>query len=250
MTRMTSCWALVALMVLTGCSMAAGSTAIHDTPSTGVWLTADSRAERGHSHPYHMVPEAMAKVLTGIQVEERDTLTGTGLLGSRHARPAFTQAEIERLGPHLIEALRKASPKDMATFYMVVSDDNRKRAVTSGGLFVDEKRRLHLMLANWRSTASGGQDYTIAMEVDSRDQPLLPISPYRFRVGFSPDEAWIKPNAPHQAPNFAAYNSIYSDPAKSVIVDLNRLMLSPESAGQPKIQRDAERKVEGKRNAE
>lgn len=184
---------------------------------------ADSRAQTGHSHPYTITPEAMGKVLSGIQVEQRDTLTGLGIL-SKEGRSAFNEAEIARLSPHLVEALKKASTKDMATFYMVVSDDNRKRAVTSGGLFIDEKRRLHFMLANWRSIPSGGQDYTLAMELDTRDEPLLPISPYRFRVGFHPSDAWIRNAEARTAPSFAAYNSIYSDPAKSVIVDLDRLM--------------------------
>jgi hypothetical protein len=226
MKPMNCCLFTWALLCLVGCSGGPAVLPVHDDPLTGVWLAADSRAGTGHAHPYTITPDAMRTVLSGIQVEERDTITGTGLLGSRHGRPAFTPPEIDRIAPHLIEALRKASPKDIATFYMIVGDDNRKRAVTSGGLFVDEQRRLHFMLANWRSVPSGGQDYTMAMELDSRDEPLLPISPYRFRVGFHPPEAWIKNGEESRAPRFRAYKSAYSDPAKLVVVDLNRLPVS------------------------
>ena len=79
---------------------------------------------------------------------------------------------------HLVEALKKASPKDLTTFYMVVNDGQHKRSITSGGIFVDEKRRLHLILANWRSVPSGGQDYTMAMELDTATSRCYPF--HRF----------------------------------------------------------------------
>jgi hypothetical protein len=224
MKRTAFCSIVASALALSGCSAVPPSVAIYDNPLTGVWLTTDARARNGHNHPYAITADSIAKVLKGIQVEDRDTWTGFGILGSRDGRPAFSQAEMDRLVPHLIEALRKASPRDMATFYMVVRDDRQHRAITSGGLFVDEQRRLHLMLANWRSVPSGGQDYTMAMELDTRDEPLLPISPHRFRVGFHPAEAWIKNAEEPRAETFRAYNSVYGDPAKLVIVDLNRLM--------------------------
>lgn len=215
-------WVLMLVMLsIANCAHEPGSIVIHDTLLTGVWLAADSRAASGHRHPYTMTVGEMEQVLAGVQVEERDTLTGLGILGSQQGKPAFTRAEIARVSPHLVQALRKASPQDMATFYMVVGDENRRRAVTSGGLFVDQNGRLHLMLANWRSIPSGGQDYTMAMELDNREEPLLPVSPYRFRVGFHPSNAWVLNTKGPDAPRFAAYNSIYGDPAKSVIIDLN-----------------------------
>lgn len=227
MAAARSHWLGAALVLMAGCASHSPAIPIYDTPLTGVWLTTDARAQDGHHHPYRLTESEMARVLQGVQVEERDTITGIGLLGSRDGRPAFTKSEIDRLAPHLSEALRKASPTDMASFYMVVSDDNRKRAVTSGGLFVDRQRRLHVMLANWRSIASGGQDYTIAMEVDTRDQPLLPISPHRFRVGYQPADAWIRDGEETRATAFRAYNSVYTDPAKSVVIDLTRVLSSP-----------------------
>ena len=74
----------------------------------GVWNTVDKAAETAHSHPYVFRSSDMETVLSGVQVEERDTITGTGLLGSKYAKPAFTHAEIARVSGHLVEALKKA----------------------------------------------------------------------------------------------------------------------------------------------
>lgn len=211
-------------LALSGCAPSSSHVIIHETPSTSVWLAADPRAEKGHSHPFIMTPDSVATVLKGVLAEDRDTLTGMGIFGSENGRSAFTLAEIALLARYLAEALGKASPKDMATFYMVVSDANHNRAVTSGGLFIEDNRRLHLTLANCRSVPRGGQDYTIAMEVDTRDEPLLPVAAHRFRVGFQPAEAWIKHPQSEDRPSFRAYGSAYADPAKTVVIDLDRLL--------------------------
>jgi hypothetical protein len=217
---------VVAVLLASACSPLSSSMPIHDTPLTGVWIAVDKAAETLHSHPYVFRPADMETILSGVQVEERDTITGTGLLGSKYAKPAFTQAEIARVSGHLVEGLKKASPKDLATFYMVVNDGQHKRSITSGGIFVDENRRLHLILANWRSVPSGGQDYTMAMEVDTRDEPLLPISPFRFRVGFLHEKAWLKNRSTRGKWSFPSYHSAYVDPAKSVVIDLDVLLHS------------------------
>jgi hypothetical protein len=83
-------WIMLTAVLLSSCATGPGSTAIHDTPSTGVWLTQDPLAASGHNHPYSMTADAMMQVLSGVQVEERDTLTGLGILGSKTAsRPSI-----------------------------------------------------------------------------------------------------------------------------------------------------------------
>jgi len=231
--KRTSATVVALLLGLSGCAAGPKPIAIHDTPLAGVWLAVDSRAETGHRHPYVMTTDAMMKVLKGVRVEDRDTITGTGLLGSQYAKPSFSPGEIALLAPYLVEALKKASPKDLATFYMVVGDGSRRRAITSGGLFIDAQGRLRLMVANCRSAPAGGQDYTMAMELDSRDEPLLPITPFRFRIGFYPPEAWIQDAAGPNQPSFRAYGSVYTDPAKSIVIDLNRLLDEHSSPPQP-----------------
>ena len=210
-------------LALSSCSTTSDHVVIHASPSALVWIKQDTRAATGHSHPFIVAQNTLVTVLKGVQVEDRDTITGLDLLGSNIQRPAFTQAEIAMLVPHLLEALKKASPKDMATFYMVVGDGNQRRGVTSGGLFIEENNRQHFTLANCRSIPRGGQDYTVAMEVDTSDEPLLPISQHRFRVAFVPAEAWIKPTRSENKPSFPAYGSAYEDLAKTVVINLENL---------------------------
>jgi hypothetical protein len=213
------CLGLLGLAV-SACSTGSDHIVIHTRPTASVWIMADSRSLSGHTHPFVMNPHTLATVLNGVQVEDRDTISGLGILGTDRRRPAFTQAEIAVLVPHLIEALKKASPKDMATFYIVVGDADHRRGVTSGGLFIEEHSRLHLTLANCRSTPRGGQDYTVAMEIDTSDQPLLPVSPHRYRVAFVPEGAWMRHSHSGNEPSFPAYGSAYGDPAKTLVINL------------------------------
>jgi hypothetical protein len=221
--RTASTLILTAALFLSGCFSGPDFIPIYNTRMIDVRLMQDMQTNTRHNHPYTITTDAMVKVLSGVQVEERDTITGIGIFGSKEGKAAFTRTEIANVSPHLVEALRKASPKDLATFYMYVSDGHDRRAVTSGGIFVDGNH-IHVILANWRSVPSGGQDYTVAMEVDTRDDPLLPISPFRFRVGFYPTEAWVRNRSERYDPGFPAYHSSYEDPAKYIVVDLENLL--------------------------
>jgi hypothetical protein len=78
---------------------------------------------------------------------------------------------------------------------------------------------LYVILANSRSYPAGGQDYTSAMELDNRDAPLLPMTPFRFRVGFRPADASIPPREVMREGSFPSY----MDPAKVIVVDLRWL---------------------------
>ena len=221
-------WAISGALLLPGCFSGSDSIAVYRTSMIDVRLMQDMQTKTVHNHPYTITADAMIKVLSGVQVEERDTINGIGIFGSKEGKSAFTRTEIANVSPHLVEALRKASPKDLATFYMYVNDGHQRRAVTSGGIFVDGNH-IHVILANWRSVPSGGQDYTVAMEVDTRDDPLLPISPFRFRVGFYPTEAWVKNRRERYDPGFPAYHSSYEDPAKYIVVDLENLLAHSSS---------------------
>lgn len=208
----------MAALLLASCATGPAPIVIHQSPFMAVWVAVDPRAESGHPHPFPIPAATMESVLRGIRCRERDTITGTGLFGAEHGRPAFSQTDSAVLAPLLTTALKKASPNDLATFYMAAGG-----AVTSGGLYVEKPRLLRMMLANCRSVPSGGQDYASAMMVDPRDQPLLPITPYRFEVGFHPIEAWVTHGRPATRSNFPAYGSVYTDPAKSIVIDLNQL---------------------------
>lgn len=210
-------WVLAGLLVA-GCTSTPAPIVIHEGPRTSIRLMFDPQAGTGHSHPTVITPEQIARLLRGVWVTKRD-IVGMGLLaGEPEGTPAFSPAETNTLATYLAEALGKASPKDMATFYLTMADPSGSRLVTSGGLFV-RNGRLYFVLANFRTSPSSGQ-YETPYEIDSRDDPLLPIARYKFTVGFTPSHARI-PNAHVRGKD--GYER-YLDESKLLVIDLKRLL--------------------------
>lgn len=208
---------MVVVLVSAGCVTQPAPIVIYADRWDSIWLKFDPAAGSGHSHPVSIAPEQMAKVLHGVRVTDRDVIGAFGLFADQEGTPAFSAAEITRLAPYLSQALNKASPRDMVTFYLMAGDATRGRLVTSGGLFVRDGR-LYFILANLRTSPSSGQ-YETPYEIDTRDEPLLPIARYKFTVGFTPSSAWI-PNA--QVRGRDGYER-YMDESKQVVIDLQRL---------------------------
>lgn len=210
-------WCLACLLVA-GCTATPAPIVIHESPRTSIRLVFDPQAGNGHSHPVSFTTEQMAKVLRGVWVTKRD-IVGMGLFaGDPEGTPAFSAAETNMLATYLAQALRKASPKDMATFYLTMADASSSKLVTSGGLFV-RNGRMYFVLANFHTSPSSGQ-YETPYELDSRDDPLLPIARYKFTVGFSPSQARI-PNP--QVRGKDGYER-YLDESKLLVIDLERLL--------------------------
>jgi hypothetical protein len=205
------------------CAMGPAPVVIHDSRRAAVRVQFDPEAGPGHSHPASITPEQMAAILRGVWVTKQDVLGLGALLQDPEAKPAFSAAEIVTLAPYLSEALRKASPKDLVTFYLALADPNLGKLVTSGGLFVHESQ-LYLILANWRTPLSAGPFEGMAYELDSRDDPLLSIARYRFAVGFTLRKAWILHG---QSKDSKVYDR-YVDPAKLLVIDLKRLFEQTE----------------------
>lgn len=222
----------IVLLLLAGCAVPA-PIPIYEDKHEAIWLMFDPEAGAGHDHPASIAPEQLATVLRGVRVSNRDVITGFGRFEEDDSMAAFSLADVTRLVPFLSQALKKASPKDMVTFYLTVSNPNRGKLVTSGGLFV-RGGRMYLILANARTSPSSVQ-YENTYEIDTRGQPLLPIARYKFIVGFVPREAWIR-NA--QAKKQDGYER-YVDESKLLVIDLPRLLAetpsspTPSPAGQP-----------------
>ncbi|MGH7228836.1 MAG: hypothetical protein ACREIH_06420 [Nitrospiraceae bacterium] len=208
---------IIATLLAAGCATGPAPIVIYEDAQTSVWLKFDPDSGSGHSHPASIPPEEIAKVLHGVWVIHRNVVTGFGLFSDHEGAPAFSPNLIARLTPYLCDALKKASPKDLVTFYVVTGDPQLGMLVTSGGLFVRQDR-LFFILANAHTSPSSVQ-YTNIPEVDNRDQPLLPIARYKFTVGFSPKEAWIR-NA--KARGTEGYER-YLDESKLLIIDMPRL---------------------------
>jgi hypothetical protein len=207
-----------------GCTTGPAPIVIHEGRQETVWLQFDPRAGAGHSHPFSMTPEQMTTVLKGLRVKNRDVIGGFGLLSDKDGSPALSSREVMAVAPHLSHALRKASPRDIATFYLVAHDQGRGPLITSGGVFV-RNGHLYVILANVRTSPNSTQ-YENTYEVNLKDQPLLPIARFKFTVGFTPVEARLPGEATRSADGYPDY----LDDSKLVVIDLARL---PGQAGSP-----------------
>jgi len=216
--------AILLVTTLTACAADSPPIIIHEEKPLSVWLKFDPSNGTGHSHPATLSIEHMTAVLRGINVRGRDTITGFSAFSSKETSPAFSPADVSILAPYLVQALAKASPKDMATFYLVTRDLSRGDVITSGGMFL-RGRHLYVILANARTSPYSNQ-YENAHTIDTRDQPLLPIARYRFTTVFYPDHAWI-PNK--QVRGQDGYDR-YLDESKLLVIDLDQLI--PETKSQ------------------
>lgn len=218
---------LVALMILAlsgiaGCVTGPAPIVIHEDRTLSVWLKFDPTAGVGHNHPATIVPSKMAAVLAGLRVMPRSTFGSLFTKGEEGDR-VFSPSEVSRLAPLLSQAFAKASPKDMATFYAVTGERVSGPLVTSGGM-VFRNGYLYLMLANARTSPSG-KLYETSHEVDTRDDPLLPLVRYNFLVSFIPDRALV----PKGHAQDRKTEERYLDGAKVVVIDLAKLPDSGES---------------------
>jgi hypothetical protein len=209
------CWMTIGLMV--GCAAGPSPIVIYEDKRDSIWLKFDPKAGAGHSHPASISPGQMAKILRGVWVVDRDRVVGFGLLSDNERIPVFSEGSVMPLAAYLSQALAKASPKDMATFYVTTFEAGRGKLITSGGLFVRDQR-LHFILANAHTSPSSVQ-YENTYEFDNRSEPLLPIARWKFKAGFSPREALI-PNS--QVRGTDEYRR-YLDEAKLLVIDLPRL---------------------------
>lgn len=208
---------LIVAILVTSCATGPAPIVIYEDKRASIRLTLDPKAGSGHSHPYSLTPDQMATILRGVRVISRDTIIGFGLL-EREGGPAFSGPDIALLAPYLSEGLRKASPTDVVTFYLMTGDPRIGTLITSGGIFV-QNAHLYMILANFRTPPSSGPFEGMAYELDNRDEPLTPIARHTFTVGFSPSQVRI-PNAKTKEQD--GYGG-YLDESKLVVVDLNRL---------------------------
>ena len=188
---------LLAFATVVACAPANFTTlTIYESPNAFVRLEVDRTLVQGpkHSHPADISPEQMAAVLRGIIVEESATRLPLydDKFGQPRRHPTFTEKEISFFAPLLAQALSKATPDEIVTFYETLALSGALsgggREVTSGGLFIrgDE---LHLTLANYRSSTHYRADIGVADTDDDRLVPLRAIAPQPGRLDFDPRSA-------------------------------------------------------------
>lgn len=204
--------------IVFGCAGGPDPIIIYETPREVVSVRFDARAGTGHDHPASVDATQLAVILQALRVTPRDTWGLGGLFGKGETAPAFTPSEAELLAPHLSGALQKASPRDVATFYLLSADSRLGKLVTSGGLFV-RRGHLYVILANFRTPPSAGPYEGMAYELDNRDEPLQPIARYRFTVSFAIREAELQTPEVRRTGEYQGY----VDEMKVVIIDLGRV---------------------------
>jgi hypothetical protein len=216
-------------VLLGGCAAGPAPIPIYDTPRAVITVAFDPRAGRGHSHPADISAVRMAQVLGGVRVSSRNPFGLTGaLIKAGEAVRAFKPADVVLLTRYLTEALRKASPMDVATFYLADLEPGAGQVVTSGGVFV-RNGDLFLILANHRTALTSGSVEATAYELDNRDQPLLPLARFRYTLEFTQQDALV-PN--RQAEERDDYGG-YLDESKLLVIELARLAADDRPAAAP-----------------
>jgi hypothetical protein len=165
---------------------------LYDTPHAFVRLEADPTVEKGagHRHPVNLMPEQVAAVLAGVMIEEPlAKMPIYDEMGGPRRHRVFDENLVAFFAPLLALALAQATPEEVITFYLSKDLSGGTREVTSGGLFVQDEERLHLVLGNYRSHTHYMADLGVAETTDDRLTPMLPLAPQRGRLGFEPPSA-------------------------------------------------------------
>ena len=213
---------VLALSGIAGCVTGPAPIVIYEDRTLSVWLKFDPTAGIGHHHPASITPSKMAAVLSGLRVMPRSAFGSLFTKGEEGDR-VFSPSQVARLAPLLSQAFAKASPKDIATFYAMTGESVSGPLVTSGGM-VFRNGLLYLIVANARTSPSG-KLYETSHEVETRDDPLLPLVRYNFSVTFVPARALV----PKGQAQDRETEERYLDGAKVVVIDPAKLPDSAES---------------------
>ncbi|WP_447972674.1 hypothetical protein [Nitrospira sp. Kam-Ns4a] len=166
---------------------------IYEDPVNFVRLEADpavlpTKPETRHSHPAQIEPEVMAGILRGFLAREHRTSIQRAFQGEANPEPVFRDDEVALLAPRLSEALARAAPDQVVTYYLSQPQSSIKREITTGGLYVHGPH-LHFVLGNYR-TLYGIPAYGMVYD---RRYPMMPIVAKWFDLLFEPAHAVVSP---------------------------------------------------------
>ncbi len=203
---------LLLSFLLIGCAGGLEVRSLYEDNRTSVRLQTDREAGTGHSHPVTLSPKDMARILGGLRVVEQRYAVHELLAGSAPALAAFNMDEIRALAPLLSQALGKATPHEIVTFYRRYTSDAVGLAYTTGGLFVRDGN-IHFVLANYRQPPSDAMRRGIpSYEMDPIDDPLQSLLRGKYEIMFLPQEAEVHPAK-------GDWTWPYDDPGKVVIIN-------------------------------
>jgi hypothetical protein len=202
--------ALACAGLLSACSPRQFTTiTIYDKPDAYVRLEFDRTVKQGmeHAHPISLRTEQIAAVLGGVRIEEPPALVRGDILLQNpvpRVHPAFTDKDIALFAPLLVQALSKATPEEVVTFYLSKPISAITREVTSGGLFI-QGEELRLILANYRSNTRYMADMGVAESQDDRLTPMQSMAPQVGHLSFEPH------SAKRERPNGSLESLFYRD---------------------------------------
>ena len=206
------------LIWLGGCETGPTPFPILDRPDMQVAVTATGQMANQHSHPFSFNEVVLGKVLRGMKVVDRDRMLGFGILGETGGTPAFLDSQIVQLAPALARGFRLSSPWDIVTFYFLTPNNEGETLVSSGGMFVTDKRFLHILLANSRTRPSDtSNSFVTGSELDHRQHPLIPIGRFQFRLSFDLPDALVVDDGTSGWPSLV-------DQEQTIILDLFKLI--------------------------
>ena len=196
---------------------------IYDKPEAYVRLEFDRTVERGseHLHPISLTKEQVAAVLGGVRIEEHLAFAQSDIV------PAFTEKDIAFFAPLLAQALSKATPEEIVTFYATRYVSATRREVMSGGVFV-QGDAMHLILANYWSTTDLKYDVIVPDTQDDRLMPMASLTKYGGHLDFEPHSAkWEGP--------VEGFERFFQRDSRELVILYKRLPPRPlvEAAPQP-----------------
>lgn len=199
--------------LLIGCADGVKVRSLHEDNRTSIRLQTDREVGTGHNHPTTISPGDMARILGGLHVVEQRYTVHELLAGSAPELAAFNTDEVRVLAPLLSQALSKATPREIVTFYRRYTSDAVGLAYTTGGLFVHDGN-IHFVLANYRQPPSDVMRRGIpAYEMDPIEDPLQSLLRGKYEIMFQPQEAEVHPAK-------GDWTWPYSDPGKVVIINV------------------------------
>jgi hypothetical protein len=164
-----------------------------------------------HSHPYVISPEVMTLILKGFSVQEHRIKPQKIMSGEAPREPAFREDEIALLAAKLSEALARAEPTELVTYYLSRPQTSVKREITTGGVYV-RGDHLHFVLGNHR-IIYGIPSYGMVYD---RRYPMRPTAAKGFDLYFNPETAVVKPSRP-------LWSRLFGRDKDEMIIDVRKL---------------------------
>ncbi len=172
-------------------------TLIHTDAEGTIALETFSNFTIKPQHP-HIFPEALIKqILQGItQIQERGVLQEL-LISTPKPSQVFTQADIDFLTPHLVEAISKATPEEIITFRGL--RNTREQKPLSGKVAIFSPTIFFLTLQNSRNYMGNASKTSSSTEKllkktrlsFSQTQSILQGKDRNAFIKISPHETWI-----------------------------------------------------------